>query len=246
MSELSQALMKAASKMNRKLNKVELPDEVAYVYNPFDYARPMIEAYYDLAAKRGKKKVMLVGMNPGPWGMAQTGVPFGEVNLVRDWMKLDAKIGRPKKEHEKRPVLGLQCTRSEVSGARLWGAVAERYPKARDFFKDHFVANWCPLLFLEAGAKNIPPDKFRKATREALAEACDVHLATMIDLLEPEWLVGVGAFARKAAERGLERSAHEAKVGTVLHPSPASPKANRGWREQAQKELAEQGVPAFL
>jgi single-strand selective monofunctional uracil DNA glycosylase len=31
-------------------------------------------------------------------------------------------------------------------------------------------------------------------------------------------------------------------LGKVLHPSPASPAANRGWAEAATRQLIEQGV----
>ena len=36
------------------------------------------------------KRVVFLGMNPGPFGMAQVGVPFGEVAAVRDWLRIDA------------------------------------------------------------------------------------------------------------------------------------------------------------
>ena len=58
-------------------------------------------------------------MNPGPWGMVQTGVPFGEVSLVREWLGIDATIRRPKVLHPDRPVEGFLCQRREVSGSRF-------------------------------------------------------------------------------------------------------------------------------
>jgi len=42
-------------------------------------------------------------MNPGPWGMAQTGVPFGEINAVKDWLGINAEVDKPQKQHPKRP-----------------------------------------------------------------------------------------------------------------------------------------------
>jgi single-strand selective monofunctional uracil DNA glycosylase len=172
--------------------------------------------------------------------MAQTGVPFGEIPAVRDWMGLCGEVEKPESEHPKRPVEGLACAKSEVSGRRLWGLFAERFEKAEDFFEDHFVANYCPLVFMEEGGKNRTPDKLPASETKALEEACDTHLARVVDALEPEWLVGVGAFAQKKAEVAL--AGKTLRIGKILHPSPASPAANRGWAEAATRQLDEQGI----
>ena len=179
-------------------------------------------------------------MNPGPFGMAQTGVPFGEIPAVRDWMGLQGTVEKPNREHPKRPVEGLACSKSEVSGRRLWGLFSEKFPHAKDFFEDHFVANYCPLVFMEESGKNRTPDKLPKAERLPLEAACDVHLLQNVRALEPEWVVGVGRWAREKAENVLEGEA--VRVGQVLHPSPASPAANRGWSQASWKQLADQGI----
>ena len=93
---------------------------VAYTYNPLEYAWAGHEAYVRRFGN-GPKKVLYLGMNPGPFGMAQTGVPFGEVSAVRLWMGISACIGQPPAMHPKRPVQGFICPRSELSGRRLWG-----------------------------------------------------------------------------------------------------------------------------
>lgn len=235
----SDALKEAAKKLTRAVNALSFDLPTAYVYNPLDYAWEIHRQYLELAGG-AKKKVVFLGMNPGPFGMAQTGVPFGEIPAVRDWMGLRGKVEKPKPEHPKRPVEGLACAKSEVSGRRLWGLFAERYGKAEDFFEDHFVANYCPLVFMEEGGKNRTPDKLPARETKALEEACDAHLARVVDALEPEWLVGVGAFAQKKAEVALDGK--DLKIGKILHPSPASPAANRGWAEAATKQLDEQGI----
>jgi len=58
--------------------------------------------------------------------------------------------------------------------------------------------------------------------------------------LQPEWVVGVGAFAEGRAKVALKDI--DVQVGRILHPSPASPAANRGWGEQATKQLEALGV----
>jgi len=231
-------LIRISRRLNRAINTLSFEPPVTHVYNPLRYAKAPHEAYLErFGAKRGR--VVLLGMNPGPFGMAQTGVPFGEVNVVRDWMKIEGRVGRPKHEHPKRPILGFECTRSEVSGARLWGWAKERYRTPRSFFARFFVVNYCPLAFLEDSGRNRTPDKLPRAEREPLFEACNRALRETIDTLEPSMVVGVGAFARKRAQMVLTDAV---PIGQMLHPSPASPLANRGWQAQAERDLAALGI----
>lgn len=217
--------------------KFALP--VTHVYNPLDYAWAGHEAYVRAFAA-GPKRVIFFGMNPGPWGMVQTGVPFGEVNAVRDWMKLRAQIGKPNPEHPKRPVLGLDCPRCEISGQRLWGLFAKRFGEAPNFFAEHFVVNYCPLAFMEESGLNRTPDKLPRAEVEKLFAACDRHLRRAVEVLKPEWVIGVGGFAMKRAEEALGSAGP--RIGTIPHPSPANPAANRNWAEMATEALRKFGV----
>jgi single-strand selective monofunctional uracil DNA glycosylase len=225
--------------LSKRVAALSFAPPVAYVYNPLEYARAPVEAYLRRFARPGVPTV-LVGMNPGPFGMAQTGVPFGEIELVRDWIGIEAEVGRPAREHPKRPVLGFDCPRSEVSGRRLWGWARDRFGNADAFFDRFFVWNYCPLAFLEESGRNRTPDKLPRAERDALFAICDRALARMLDHLDPRHVIGVGKFAEariRAVVSGGERI-----VGTVLHPSPASPAANRGWEGQAEKQFAALGV----
>ena len=173
--------------------------------------------------------MVFLGMNPGPFGMTQTGVPFGEVAAVRDWMGIEAAIGKPAREHPKRLVEGFQCQRSEVSGRRLWGLFAERFGTADAFFKEHFVLNYCPLVWMSETGANLTPDKLSTTEMAPVEAACQKHLSQVISLLDPSWLIGVGAFAEERLRRAAESCGSKAAIGRVLHPSPASPAANRGW-----------------
>lgn len=184
-----------------------------------------------------------MGMNPGPWGMAQTGVPFGEVSFVRDWLKINVPVSKPGEEHAKRPIEGFSCEKSEVSGRRLWGFFAERFGEAEEFFQEHFVLNYCPLVFMEESGKNKTPDKLPASETEELMELCDRHLKRVCELLEPEWLVGVGGYAEgRAKDVAQKEGLKSLQLGKVLHPSPASPAANRGWAEAALKQLLAQKI----
>jgi single-strand selective monofunctional uracil DNA glycosylase len=212
---------------------------VSHVYNPLAYARPVYEQYLSRFAG-GPKEVVFVGMNPGPWGMVQTGVPFGEIAAVRDWMSLRIAFAPPEKMHPKRPVLGAACSRVEVSGKRLWGWAQERFGAADRFFERFFVANYCPLAFVEKTGRNRTPDALKAAEKAPLFSACDRALKETVRLLSPALVIGIGAFAASRAAAAL--SALSLPTGQILHPSPANPRANRDWAGTVEAELAEMGV----
>jgi single-strand selective monofunctional uracil DNA glycosylase len=221
------------------VNELRFAPPVTHVYNPLDYAWDAHEAYLRRYA-RGRKRVVFLGMNPGPFGMVQTGVPFGEVCAVRNWLGIHRKTGKPPIEHPRRPVLGFDCKRSEVSGLRLWGLFAERFGSAEDFFKTHLVMNYCPLAFIESSGRNRTPDKLLSSERAALFETCDEHLRELVHVVKPEWLVGIGDFAAKRAEQVFPNCT--VRIGRILHPSPASPAANRDWSGAATRQLQELGI----
>lgn len=234
-------LIASTRRLVADLAGLEFIDPVACVYNPLEYAWRSHEAYLSRYAG-GKKRVLFLGMNPGPFGMAQTGVPFGEIAAVRDWLGICEDVGKPRKEHPKRPIEGFACKRSEVSGRRLWGLFAERFGKADSFFKDHFVMNYCPLVWMSATGANLTPDKLSASEMQPVEEACLKHLAEVIELLDPSYLIGVGGFAEDRLTRAALACGSKARIGRVLHPSPASPAANRGWAEAATRQLTELGV----
>lgn len=233
------SLVSISRRLRENVDALSFAAPVHSVYNPLAYARAPHERYLKTFGA-GPKEIVLVGMNPGPFGMAQTGVPFGDVSLVRDWMGIDGKVDKPDHEHPKRPVLGFACTRSEVSGSRLWGWAKQRYGSAERFFERFFVINYCPLCFMEESGRNLTPDKLPAPEQRALFEACDQALRAMVQLLEPRFCVGVGGFAKKRIDQAL--SGLPMQTGTVLHPSPASPKANRGWAAFAEQDLVALGV----
>ncbi len=235
----ARTLIDAARRLCLAVDGLSFAAPVTHVYNPLDYAwdthRRYLERYAD-----GRRRVVFLGMNPGPFGMAQTGVPFGEIAAVRDWLGLEGPVGQPRAPNPRRPVEGFACTRSEVSGQRLWGLFRARFGTPQAFFGEHFVANYCPLVFFEGG-RNLTPDKLPAAEQRALLAACDAHLRTLVDALAPEWVIGIGQWAQ---ERAVEALAQRPglRVGRVLHPSPASPAANRGWSDAATQQLVALGV----
>jgi single-strand selective monofunctional uracil DNA glycosylase len=228
-----------ARELSDSLDRLRPGPPVAIVYNPLEYARAAHEEYLRRYGA-GRKRVLFLGMNPGPWGMVQTGIPFGEVAACRDWLGIRAPVGSPRVLHPRRPVLGWSCTRSEASGRRLWGLVRERFGAPEAFFHDQFVGNYCPLAFFAEDGANLTPDRLNAGYARAVEEICDVHLRRMIEALSPAWAIGIGNYAQSRLLRACAGT--EVRVDRILHPSPASPAANRGWAGTVTARLLELGV----
>lgn len=235
---MAQLLLELSRRFARDVDALVFGPPVAYVYNPLDYAWATWERYLTrwLATPR---EVLLLGMNPGPFGMAQTGVPFGDPTAVRDLLGIEGPVGRPGREHPKRPVEGFALRRQEVSGTRLWGWAADRPGGIAAFFERFAVLNYCPLLFLGESGRNLTPETLATSDRIPLEAACDRFLGAALQYLEPRLVVGVGAYAEGVLRRVAPP---EVRVGRILHPSPASPAANRGWAEVVRRQLEELGV----
>jgi single-strand selective monofunctional uracil DNA glycosylase len=221
------------------VNELRFAPPVTHIYNPLDYAWAAHETYLRRYTN-SPKRVLFLGMNPGPFGMVQTGIPFGQIAAVRDWLGIETEIGSPLNQHPKRLVTGFACKRSEISGERLWGLFAKRFGSAEKFFEEHVVMNYCPLAFLESSGRNRTPDKLPVSERAALFAACDEHMRDVVRILQPEWLIGVGDFAAKRAEQIFH--GEQLRLGRILHPSPASPAANRNWASLATAQLRDLGI----
>lgn len=233
-------LVRAAQSLVKELKPLRFSAPVTHVYNPLEYAWATHRAYLERYG-RGRREVVMLGMNPGPWGMAQTGVPFGEVSIVREWLGIEGQVKKPALEHPKRPIEGLECKRSEVSGARLWGWAKDTFGAPERFFERFFIVNYCPLTFMEASGRNRTPDKLPAREREPLLAACDRALRRAIEVLEPRYVIGVGAWAEQRARISLGGKSG-VTIGRILHPSPASPAANRAWAKTAADAMRGLGV----
>jgi single-strand selective monofunctional uracil DNA glycosylase len=232
-------LQQIMKQLCREVEALSFAPPVAFTYNPLSYAWKPLLRYLDLYG-REEREVLLLGMNPGPWGMAQTGIPFGEVEAARDWLSVEAEVRKPNREHPRRPVLGFDCPRSEVSGRRIWGWAASAYRDPENFFRRFFITNYCPLCFLEESGRNRTPDKLPAVERDPLFEVCDNALRRTVEYLRARHVIGVGAFAETRARIAL--SDMPVNIGRILHPSPASPLANKGWQDSAVKQMAEFGI----
>jgi single-strand selective monofunctional uracil DNA glycosylase len=238
-TKISQKLIGAATRLAEAVGSLRFAAPVSHLYNPLLYAWSAHELYLRRFGAT-RKRVVLVGMNPGPFGMVQTGVPFGEVRAVKDWMGIEAPIRQPERMHPRRPIEGFNCLRSEISGQRLWGLFAARFGPAEKFFADHLVVNYCPLAFLEPSGRNRTPAQLPAAEAAPLFRICDDHLARVLEILQPQWVIGIGGFAGERV-RSLTLG-KRIRSGQVLHPSPASPAANRDWAGTVATQLQRLGV----
>ena len=237
--DMSKTLQTIARNLAREADSMEFSPPVEFVYNPLIYAWTP-HAEYLQRYGTGTREIILLGMNPGPWGMAQTGVPFGDVEMVTGWLGIEAKVGRPKQMHPKRPVEGFRCSRSEVSGRRVWNWARDRFGQPEKFFRRFFVANYCPLSFMEESGRNRTPDKLPKAEKDPLLAICDRALYRTAKLMQPRFVIGIGKFAAGRAAEALQSL--DVSTGSITHPSPANPRANRGWAPLIENELQKIGI----
>ena len=238
--KLIQAAASLRDDVDPYVNTLVHEGSVDCVYNPLRYAWNIHEAYIRLAGGLGAKTILL-GMNPGPHGMGQMGIPFAAAKMVRELLKItDIEVEQPLSPHPKRPVVGLKYPKEEVSGTRLWGLLAEHYGSAENIFKRIFVVNHCPLMpFSGPRATNITPDKISGTTNAALLKRCDQHLQDTVTILGAKKVIGVGRYAEKRARMALKDM--DIEITTCWHPSPASPLANKNggadWRANVRAVL---------
>uniref|UniRef100_A0A8C1XWI4 Single-strand-selective monofunctional uracil-DNA glycosylase 1 n=1 Tax=Cyprinus carpio TaxID=7962 RepID=A0A8C1XWI4_CYPCA len=244
-STVASRFLRAELELNARLRTLSFGKPVRYTYNPLEYAWDTHRCYVEKYCQEGQS-VLFLGMNPGPFGMAQTGVPFGEVKAVRGWLEITGTVGRPAEEHPKRRIVGLDCTQSEVSGARFWGFFQELCGETHNFFRHCFVHNLCPLIFMSESGKNLTPPELPAAERDALLSCCDSALCQVVTALGVSMVIGVGKLAEQRARRALAEAGITVRVEGIMHPSPRNPLANKGWANIVRDKLDNLGVVSLL
>ena len=234
---LKDAARRLSEDCNRGVSRILKHPSVAYVTNPLDYAWDYHEQFIDKWSVFGAK-TLLLGMNPGPYGMAQTGVPFGATAMARNILHIEEReVKTPLGAHPKRPVEGLSMQRQEVSGTRFWSMLADHYGSTESIFSNIYVVNHCPLLLLGETGRNVTPVDLPQSVIEPVLKACDRHLKSVVDAMGIEAVVGVGNYAKKRAKSVLDG----VRIDSMWHPSPASPLANRNggadWRANAISKI---------
>ena len=216
--------------------RLEVEGVADCVYNPLMYAWEIHEEFIRISGGEGAQTILL-GMNPGPHGMGQMGIPFAATSVVRDLLGISGiDVDKPAVTHPRRPVNGLSHPKEEVSGTRLWGLLQDRYGSARQIFQNVFLVNHCPLMILDGPrGTNITPNNVSGPSVHDLLERCDQHLREAVIALGAEEVIGIGKYAEKRANLAL--SGMGTRVKTCWHPSPASPLANRNGGEDWRKNV---------
>ena len=241
--DLIHAAKQLSTLCDQQISRIEKKTIVAHATNPLNYAWQHHEQFLRNWGGLGAK-TLLLGMNPGPWGMAQSGVPFGSTDIAKNQLQIKPyKLTTPENAHPKRPIVGLDLARQEISGQRLWSLMFDHYGDGESVFSNIFVVNHCPLLLLGESGKNLTPDNLPISVMKTVLNACDKHLQQVVEIMGIERIIGVGKYAEKRAclafnadKTGLGTTASGRKItiSSCWHPSPASPLANRNdgadWR----------------
>jgi len=205
----------------RKANLKKYPDIV--VINPLEYLW-LQYGYYTSCYHNQYPRAMIIGMNPGPKGMSQTGIPFGSPNIIPSILpnkslfnEIRDNEGSPVSSPHRR-ITGPSNTTVEVSGNRLWSALIKRYGDFKSITSEIFVDNICPLLFLcgKNGSKNLTPDKLTPSPAKIiLIRLCTERLQKIYQCLgEPSNIVALGRWSHKF----LEKMFPKVRVTYILHP----------------------------
>ncbi|KAL2712687.1 single-strand selective monofunctional uracil DNA glycosylase [Vespula squamosa] len=260
---VSEKLLLIEQELCQKLQTISFPSSVAYIYNPIIYAFE-VHAMYVQTYCNEPKKILFLGMNPGPWGMSQTGVPFGEISMVRDWLKLHGFIGKPSREQPDRKVTGFDCKRSEISGKRLWGLFKEMCGSPQNLFKHSYVHNYCPIALMDRKGRNITPAELKAIfilffhyfyilikyflqgeEQKLIYELCDQALSKIIQLLDIKIIVGIGRFAEKRAQIVVSADNLSVQVLWITHPSPRAV-GNQNWDQKTKQRLHDLGLAEYF
>ncbi|XP_055849953.1 single-strand selective monofunctional uracil DNA glycosylase [Episyrphus balteatus] len=219
--------------LNKELANLKFPN-ITHVYNPIEYAFDL-HCQYLKKYLNGPKKMLLIGMNPGPNGMAQNGVPFGNTNTVKNLMKIEGQVEQPPSLHPKRPVTGLACKTEEPSGVRIWTLIGKLAGSLEIFSQQCFMHNFCPLAFFDVQGKNITPGELKGDVKAEVRNICLKYLEQEIQLIQPEIIIAIGSYVGDCMKRLAKQSIYigsNIKILQLAHPSPRSVN-NNNWPEKA-------------
>ena len=210
------AIIELYKSLNIELDELKFFPPCFYVYNPLSYCFESFKIYFEYLNTEEEINLFF-GINPGPFGMAQTGIPFGDKETVKNYLKIEPKIDIDKipKQHPKKQILGLEVKRVEKSGRIFWGVIKEFYPEKYDFFKSNFVLNFCPLCFLDEQGRNITPKVLRKEDQIALYKILEIFMLKLFKLIKIKKLIAIG----DETFSYLNALNTKLKIQTIIHPA---------------------------
>eukprot|EP01023_Acetabularia_acetabulum_P031317 TRINITY_DN29446_c0_g1_i1.p1 TRINITY_DN29446_c0_g1~~TRINITY_DN29446_c0_g1_i1.p1 ORF type:complete len:252 (+),score=22.23 TRINITY_DN29446_c0_g1_i1:130-885(+) len=239
---VSLGIIRVTKAFNENIQKVVVQDEkINTIYNPLEYAWEPYENY--LRKYCGDyKKTIFVGMNPGYFGMVQTGIPFGDLNMVCNFLHLQ-KFQVPVKQHNIRKIVGYEIKRSEVSGQRFWGLIQTKFGHPDKFFNEdsNFVVNLCPLAFLSETGKNVTPEEISIQEKDKIIVVCMAYFKQIVKFLQIQNIVCIGNFVCKEVKKSLTQDGYY-NIVYMQHPSPRVQPQELQWRDVVTKQLEDAGV----
>ena len=281
-------LIKTTCALADDLHALRRPAGVSHVYNPLRYMWPAHERFlsrhyvtdrasapdgrldfYEPAGTARPRQYLILGMNPGPHGMVQTGLPFGDVvNAAamlgyRTGDQVLAPVLDGVELHPGRPVIGLVATRREASGERLWGGLAAIFGGLDQTLAQCFAANYCPLAYFadDAQGTNVTPEDFGKKTINGkpnprhdpgyaaeLDKICLPYLVRVARAMRVEVILAVGRYAEAKANiiaalcPEATRRCPSPKVVYLTHPSPLATRSAGEWATMARHALENVGA----
>ncbi len=213
-------ILELSESLSSELEKVDW-EFAGIVCNPLVYAWENYAEYVRMSVSNSSI-ILFLGMNPGPYGMMQTGVPFGDINAVKNYLKISGTVLEPECNPPHKRVEGMKISRGEISGQKFW-KMASTYGSPEEFFAVASVFSFCPLAFID-GRRNITPDELPVSDRKTIDRICGSSLSALLDILSPSRCIALGHYA----EKRLLSSGVDAPV-YFPHPSPRNPKSMEFW-----------------
>jgi single-strand selective monofunctional uracil DNA glycosylase len=196
----------------------------------------------------GPRPLLVFGLNPGPYGMAQTGVPFTdlkrlEFHLPRLWRELLAAREPVALPGLAPPSLRPFLTRTfESSSVRVYKFLERAFGSAEQAFRRVAFVNPCPLLFIDrATGENRTPADLPRAAPRLMREFDALRRTTVLEAvseLEARGAVLLGKDVARAAAPALRAALPADSVLEWEHPARAVPET---WARGLHESLAARG-----
>jgi single-strand selective monofunctional uracil DNA glycosylase len=176
------------------------------------------------------RPLLVFGLNPGPYGMAQTGIPFTDLKrLAQGLPRLAAELAR---SGERLSLPGLApsslqpfLTRTfESSSVRVHRFLRLAHGSAERAFREVVFVNPCPLLFIDrALGENRTPADLPRALRAGVDEARVEVVSVAVARLRARGAIVLGRDAAAALSVPLRARLGERAVVEWEHPARAVP-----------------------
>jgi len=208
------------------------------VWNPALYA---LDIYQEYLTKFPPEPgaILALGLNPGPYGMAQTGIPFTDCRTASGALGMemtipgkapDDLISRLKKAN------GKWRGTYERSSLGMYRFLILAWGDIKTAYRNWFVGNPCPLLFLDPERWNVTPADPRLRRMKEVGELRQRAVIGFSEILNPRGIVCFGKDVAKAVGEVAIRQVGPDRVVFYEHPARAVPEK---WAAGLLQELTQ-------